>query len=446
MELGFYEMSNERVFKYAERKANKFNIIGLLIIAFLGIVVLVLNEFDVFTLDKVSMRATLGQLLVYDSLPLIIYLIHDKALKKETILEKDYFKKIIIAITFVSVLELCVPFSFHGTILFAIPPIIAAQYKSSKKFSLIILLSSMLLVIVATYGSFIFGMYDANLLKPLSQEEAAIISNRVNLLTFKRIVEVFYHYALPNMIGLAAIDFIALTITRRTSDMLSIEIDLNIKVQDEIVAKANMQNGVIEHLADIIESRDIETGEHIKRTKKYVSILVEKMKTMDRYKDYLTPKMCEYIINAAPLHDIGKIAVSDLILCKPGKLTDDEFEKMKIHTVKGGEIIKNILNELGDKEFLEIAYEVAISHHEKWNGRGYPYGIKEEEIPLPGRIMAVADVFDALVAKRVYKDPMPIDKAINIIIGDSGTHFDPGIVEVFQEVEDEFTYAATAKL
>ena len=192
MELGFYGMNNERVFKYAERKANIFNIIGLLIIAFLGIVVLVLNEFDVFKLDKVSMRATLGQLLVYDSLPLIIYLIHDNALKKETILEKDYFKKIIIAITFVSVLELCIPFSFHGTILFAIPPIIAAQYKSSKKFSLIILLSSMLLVIVATYGSFIFGMYDANLLKPLSQEEAAIISNRVNLLTFSRILLLFY--------------------------------------------------------------------------------------------------------------------------------------------------------------------------------------------------------------------------------------------------------------
>ena len=162
------------------------------------------------------------------------------------------------------------------------------------------------------------------------------------------------------------------------------------------------------------------------------------MKDNDRYKDYLTPKMCEYIVSAAPLHDIGKIAVSDLILCKPGKLTDEEFEKMKIHTVKGGEIINNILNELGDKEFLSVAYDVAISHHEKWNGLGYPYGKKEEEIPLPGRIMAIADVFDALVAKRVYKDPMPVDKAINIIINDAGTHFDPNIVEIFKTVTDDF--------
>ena len=170
------------------------------------------------------------------------------------------------------------------------------------------------------------------------------------------------------------------------------------------------------------------------------------MKYVDKYKDYLTPKMCENIINAAPLHDIGKIAVSDLILCKPGKLTDEEFEKMKIHTVKGGEIINNILNELGDKEFLRIAYEVAISHHEKWNGKGYPYGLKEEEIPLPGRIMAIADVFDALVAERVYKKPMPIDKAIEIIIGDAGTHFDPNLVEIFKLVLDDFKKAAVEKL
>ncbi len=167
------------------------------------------------------------------------------------------------------------------------------------------------------------------------------------------------------------------------------------------------------------------------------------MKEKDQYKDYLTPQMCEYIIHAAPLHDIGKIAVSDLILCKPGKLTDEEFDKMKIHTVKGGEIITNILNDLGDKEFLNVAYDVAISHHEKWNGKGYPYGIKEEEIPFPGRIMAIADVFDALVAKRVYKDPMPVDKAIDIIINDAGSHFDPNIVEVFKEVIDDFKKTAT---
>ena len=439
-------MNNEHLFKYAEKKANIFNLYCLLIIAVLGFLAEILNECGVFTLDKDIMRSTMIQLAIYGSVPAIIFAIHDYALKWDTILEKPYFKWIILAISFITMLDLCVSFSFHGIILLAIPPLMAAQYKNNKTLSAISFTASIILVFLTTYGSYLFGQYDANLLKPLTEAEADVLSNRLDTLTGKRFVQVLFHYVLPNVLALTAIDFIGLSITKRNSEMIDIQIDLSNKVQDEIIAKTHMQNGVIEHLADIIESRDIETGEHIKRTKKYVTILVNRMKNDDRYKEYLTPKMCEYIINAAPLHDIGKIAVSDLILCKPGKLTDEEFEKMKIHTVKGGEIIKNILNELGDKEFLEIAYQVAISHHEKWNGKGYPYGIKEEEIPLPGRIMAVADVFDALVAKRVYKEPMPIDKAIDIIIGDSGTHFDPNIVSVFQEVIDKFKEAAVEKL
>ena len=432
-------MNSDYVFKYAEKKANLFNLYCLLIMSGLGLIAVLLNEIGIFTCDKNIMRAGMIQLAVYGTVPGVIYLIHDKLLKKEeSILEMKFFKWIILAISFVSLLDVCIAFSFHTVLLFAIPPLMAAQYKNSKLISAISFVASMVLVIIAIYGSYFFGQYDANLLKPLTAEEANVLDNRINTLTMKRAFEVLFHYVIPNMLCLAAIDYIALSITKRTSDMLQIQIELNEKVQEETIAKAQMQNGVIEHLADIIESRDIETGEHIKRTKKYVSILVDKMKDNDRYKDYLTPKMCEYIVSAAPLHDIGKIAVSDLILCKPGKLTDEEFEKMKIHTVKGGEIINNILNELGDKEFLSVAYDVAISHHEKWNGLGYPYGKKEEEIPLPGRIMAIADVFDALVAKRVYKDPMPVDKAINIIINDAGTHFDPNIVEIFKTVTDDF--------
>lgn len=433
-------MDNSNLLKYAEKKANLFNIYCLLIISFLGIIAEIFNEIGVFTCDKNVMRYGTIQLVIYGTIPLFIYLIHDKILKREkSILEFSFLKWLIIIITFVSILDLCISFSFHTVLVFSIPPLMAAQYNNSRKINIAIFILSAILVIVGTYGSYLFGQYDANLLKPLTEAEAENFDNRLN--TFKnnnRYLIVFLHYILPNMLCLAAIDFIGLSITKRTDDMLSIQIDLSNKIQNEIIAKNHMQNGVIEHLADIIESRDIETGEHIKRTKKYVSILVNKMKDDPKYKDYLTPKMCEYIISAAPLHDIGKIAVSDLILCKPGKLTDEEYDKMKIHTTKGGEIINNILNELGDKEFLSVAYDVAISHHEKWNGKGYPYGKSEEEIPLPGRIMAIADVFDALVAKRVYKDPMPVDKAIDIIIGDAGTHFDPNIVEIFKEVKDEF--------
>ena len=440
-------MENEHLFKYAERKANTFNLYCLLIIAFLGFIAMLFNELGVFKLDKDTMRATMMQLAIYGSIPAIAFFVHDKLLRKDhSILEDSFFKWIIIATSFMEAIDMCTIFSFHGTILLVIPPLMAAQYKHDKLISIISIVGSMILTIIAVYGSFLFGQYDANLLKPLTEVEASSLKNRLNVLTPKRFGEIFIHYVLPLMLGLGAIDYIAFSITKRTSAMIDVQIELSQKVHDEVVAKAEMQNGVIEHLADIIESRDIETGEHIKRTKKYVTILVNKMKDDEKYKDYLTPQMVEYIINAAPLHDIGKIAVSDLILCKPGKLTDEEFDKMKIHTVKGGEIIKDILNELGDEQFLEIAYDVAISHHEKWNGKGYPYGLKEEEIPLSGRIMAVADVFDALVAKRVYKEPMPIDKAINIIIGDAGTHFDPNIVEIFKLVLDDFKEAAVEEL
>lgn len=228
--------------------------------------------------------------------------------------------------------------------------------------------------------------------------------------------------------------------------MILTQIELNDKVNLEIKNKSEMQKSVIEHLADIIESRDIETGAHIKRTKKYVTIMINKMRQIDKYKNILTDKFSDNIINAAPLHDIGKIVVSDLILCKPGKLTDIEYEKMKIHTTKGGEIINNILNDLGDKEFLNVAYDIACFHHEKWNGQGYPNHLSKEEIPLPARIMAIADVFDALVAERVYKKPIPIEDAIEIIINDSGTHFDPDLVEVFKTVLDDFKAVAKEKL
>ena len=440
-------MNDESLFKYAEKKANIFNVYCLLVISFLGLIVEVLNEFGIFALDKTVARLTTIQLVFWGIIPYFIYLIHDKFLKKEnSIFEKKYFKWILIVIIYLSVLDLTISFGFHAILIFAIPPLVTAQYKLNRSLSIISFIASIVLVILSIYGAYFIGQYDANLLKPLTKEEALIFENKINTFTPKRAFEILLHYCLPNIIALCAIDFIGFSIVKRNAEMLNIQIDLSNKVNEEIISKSKMQNGVIEHLADIIESRDIETGEHIKRTKEYVSILVNKMKDNDKYKDYLTPQMCEYIINAAPLHDIGKIAVSDLILCKPGKLTDEEFDKMKIHTVKGGEIIKNILNDLGNEEFLNVAYNMAISHHEKWNGKGYPYGQKEEDISLPGRIMAIADVFDALVAKRVYKEPMPIDKAINIIIQDSGTHFDPNIVEIFKTVIDDFKVTATMKM
>ena len=440
-------MNNNYIFKYAERKANKFNLYCLFVMTFLALIAGIFNEIGIFTLDKFSVRLLIIELSVISLFPTVMLIINDKILKKEeSILEKSFFKVIIVVSAFLDILSIYFSLSYHVTLLLAVPSLMSAQYRKNRKMFVVSLISSLILVVLSVFGAFIYGVYDANLLKPLTAEEAEIIENRIALLTKERIISVTLHHIIPKLLCIAAINFIGLSITNRTSEIINIQIESNRRIQDEIMAKAKLQNSVIEHLADIIESRDLETGEHIKRTKKYVSILVNKMKDMDKYRDFLTSEMCENIINAAPLHDIGKIAVSDIVLRKPGKLTSEEFDQMKIHTIKGGEIINNILNDFGNEEFLKVAYDIATSHHEKWNGMGYPYGLKEENIPLPGRIMAIADVFDALVAERVYKKPIPLDDAINIIINDSGTHFDPNLIEVFKEVLEDFRLASVEKL
>ncbi len=193
-----------------------------------------------------------------------------------------------------------------------------------------------------------------------------------------------------------------------------------------------MQGGLIYVLADLVESRDKNTGDHIRKTAQYVNLILELLKESGVYSEYLSDEEYVKCVNyAAPLHDVGKINVSDVILNKPGKLTDEEFAEMKKHTTAGKDIIESSIKLTGDTGYLKEALNVATYHHEKWDGSGYPTGLKGEEIPLSARIMAVSDVFDALLSKRSYKDPMSYETAFRIIEEGAGKHFDPKITEVF---------------
>lgn len=192
-----------------------------------------------------------------------------------------------------------------------------------------------------------------------------------------------------------------------------------------------MQSGIITMMAEIVENRDDNTGGHIRRTAGYVESIARELQKQGSYRDILTDGYINDIIVAAPLHDIGKIHISDAVLNKPGKLTQEEFEIMKTHTTAGQKLLEHAKEELGESSYLNTAVEMAAYHHEWWNGGGYPYGISGDEIPLCARIMAVADVFDALTSKRCYKDAMPIEKAYEIIREESGTHFDPVVAEAF---------------
>ncbi len=234
------------------------------------------------------------------------------------------------------------------------------------------------------------------------------------------------------------------SVTKTTEDMVAaIEHEEH---QKQIISK--LQNGLILVLADMVESRDTCTGQHVRKTAAYSEIIMRELRREGVYADQLTEEYISDVINSAPLHDIGKIKVSDLILNKPGRLTDEEFAVMKTHTIEGAHVIEHAMKMVSEEDspYLKEADNLAMYHHEKWNGSGYPVGLKGEAIPLSARIMAVADVFDALVSKRSYKDGLSYEKAMEIIEAGSGSHFDPAIVHAFAEAGDKVREVMNANM
>ena len=207
----------------------------------------------------------------------------------------------------------------------------------------------------------------------------------------------------------------------------------NSELEEEVGQKTEriieMHNNLIMSMATMVESRDNSTGGHIKRTSQAVRILIDEIRKDNKFD--LTDEFCRDIIKAAPMHDLGKIAVDDAILRKPGRFTDEEFNEMKKHAAEGAHIVHEILKDTDDELFKVIAENVAHFHHERWDGSGYPEGLKGEEIPLEARIMAIADVYDALVSKRVYKESMSFEEADKIIMESMGKHFDEGLKEYY---------------
>jgi len=197
-----------------------------------------------------------------------------------------------------------------------------------------------------------------------------------------------------------------------------------------------LQNSIISVLADMVESRDKGTGGHIERTSIYIKVLIEEMQKRGLYADEIHDWDVEKMISSARMHDLGKISITDSIVNKPGKLTDEEFEIMKGHVIEGERIIDEIIAKTGEGEFLRNAKLFAGTHHERWDGKGYPRGLKAEAIPLHGRIMAIVDVYDALVSERPYKKAFTDEEAIEIIMQNSGSHFDPNITTLFYDVKD----------
>ncbi|MCL1884221.1 MAG: response regulator [Defluviitaleaceae bacterium] len=219
---------------------------------------------------------------------------------------------------------------------------------------------------------------------------------------------------------------------------VKLHIDVNLLIKEHTEKLARSHQNMIFILADIVESRDSGTGGHIERTTEYVKVLVKAMQKEGIYAEEIQSWDLEMMGICSILHDVGKIGISDTILNKPDKLTDEEFSRMKNHASNGASIINRVIERSGDDVFLHNARLFAEFHHESWDGSGYPHGLKGLDIPIQGRIMAIADVYDALISERPYKPAFTHEKAVDIIMKDSGTRFDPRIADVFQSIHEEF--------
>jgi putative two-component system response regulator len=209
-------------------------------------------------------------------------------------------------------------------------------------------------------------------------------------------------------------------------------------VEEKTQNVMELQNALLKTMAELVECRDDITGGHIERTQRGIKILLDELEKSSTYRKETQGWDMDLLLQSCQLHDVGKISIDDNILKKPGKLSDEEFEQMKKHTVFGEQIIKKIETMAKESDFLKYAKIFAASHHEKWNGTGYPRGLKGNDIPLLGRIMAIADVYDALTSARPYKKAFTHEDAVRIITEGSGIQFDPALVEVFTRTTEQF--------
>ncbi|MDR2183084.1 MAG: response regulator [Clostridiales bacterium] len=258
-------------------------------------------------------------------------------------------------------------------------------------------------------------------------------------------------------LSLGAIDYIAkpfspplllkrielhLLLQAQKRELVLINNNLESIVEEKTRTVVDLKNILLSTMAELVEHRDEITGGHIERTRRYIKVLMAGMREHDIYQDEMSAVDEDLVLQSSQLHDLGKISISDSILFKPGKLTTEEFEEIKKHTTFGGKIISRIIEKTPDSDFLQYAKIFAETHHEKWDGSGYPYGLKGEEIPLFGRLMAIADVYDALVTDRPYKAAFPHSKAVQIILEGRGQHFDPILVDLFMKVHQQFERVA----
>ena len=394
----------------------------LVLIFLFNLLILILNEVGVFCTDKTLLRISF--LIVF-----ILTLTPPALVVFTSLGERDWFAYLVITCAAGAAIIDIMCQNFNAVLCITLPLLIAITYYNIH---LIVygMIASIMAAIVSMYlcggvsnSAAVFALnmvyvYSPEVVLKTDILAPAVREGKVGLLSGLLVM-----YALPNCLIILCM-------------YLVVRVIIKIRKQRRDANDTrifSLKNQVLTAMADIVENRDTSTGGHVKRTTDVVEILINNLECplsdkCDKYR--------EYVIKAASTHDLGKIAVPDAILKKPGRLTPEEFEKIKIHPVKSEELIRRILGPIENREFLKVAENLARYHHERYDGKGYPNGLAGEDIPLEARIMAVADVYDALVSKRCYKDPITHEEACEIIVGGMGTQFDPALLDTFEKSAD----------
>lgn len=416
---------------YSELNSNKFLIKCFIVTMVMLYITWILNLLNIFIVDsKIYFIAIIGCTLITAIASALSFILD---------INKGYVKYILLfLLTFdYSFITSCL--TYHTTISLVFPIIFSAQYRSKRVVWYTYGITT-ISVIYATVFGYYFGLCDANMFLYTATNTSEFVEQfDINDIVrnpdwFKYIL----YFSVPKILtilGAVPIVFhLNSVIDKRTQKLIETQ-QKNLNLSREIVD--NQQN-IIVSLASVIESRDQITGDHIRNTAKYVEFIVNKMIEKNIYKDELTNEYAMLVIEAAPLHDIGKIHIPDAILCKNGKLTDEEYTEMKKHTEYGLKILEKFGETITSINYLGIAKEVCLYHHERYDGKGYPKNLKATEIPLCARIMTVADVLDALLSKRQYKKAFSLEKTLSILKEESGKQFDPVVLSALLDNWDEF--------
>lgn len=419
-----------KIIDYTEAGNNKYSIKCILVTALILYLAWILNLLDIFIINSsIFLFAIIGCTII-TLIALLLPLIFD--------INKKFVKYIIIALTVAIYSFITSCLTYHTALSLVFPMIYSSQYRS-KKVMWYSYGMTVVGIVFSVVGGYFYGLCDANMVLFTCDNVENFISNFSNqtihptnwfanilYFAFPKILAVLG--AVPMLVHLNAV------IDKRTQQVID-EQEKNLNLSQEIVIN---QKKVIVSLASVVESRDQVTGNHIRNTAKYVEFLINKLMESNPFENELTLEYAQLVIQAAPLHDIGKIHIPDAILCKNGKLTDEEYNEMKKHPVYGFELLCNFANDEENEDYLRMAKDLCLYHHERYDGNGYPNHLKGEQIPLCGRIMAVADVLDALLSKRQYKEAYSFEKTLNILEEERGKQFDPVILDTLLNNWDEF--------